>query len=181
MNVQPSIDLATNSITMALRPTITKIAARRTDPSILIAASDAGLTPQQIDSTVPVISVQEMDSVVSLKSGQTLIMGGLMRDSSSATDDGVPGVSEIPVAGLLAKGREDSTQKSELVVFLKATIVNKARETITQTDSDLYRNFGADRRPINVDASDEAATARRIKKLQETQLQLEEEGESNEE
>ncbi|MGE3770635.1 MAG: secretin N-terminal domain-containing protein [Bdellovibrionales bacterium] len=151
MNVQPSIDLATNNVTLALRPTITRIAARRTDPSILIAASDAGLTPQQVDSTVPVVSVQEMDSVVSLKSGQTLVMGGLMRDMISGEDQGVPGVSEIPVAGLLAKGREDSTQKSELVVFLKATIVNKARETISPADRDLYRNFGGDRRPINVE------------------------------
>jgi MSHA biogenesis protein MshL len=150
MNVQPSIDLTTNSITMALRPTITKIAGRRTDPSILIAASDAGLTPQQIDSTVPVVSVQEMDSVVSLKSGQTLVMGGLMRDATSGTAQGLPGSSDIAKSGLLFGSNDDNQQKSELVVFLKATIVNKPRETITPVDRDLYQNFGLDRRPINV-------------------------------
>lgn len=153
MNVQPSIDLATNNVTLALRPTITRISGRRTDPSILIAASDAGLTPNQVDSTVPVVSVQEMDSVVSLKSGQTLVMGGLMRDSSNATDEGVPGISEIPVAGLLAKGRDDSTKKTELVVFLKATIVKKAEDTISTADQKLYKGFSADRRPINVETA----------------------------
>lgn len=151
MNVQPSIDVATNNVTLALRPTITRISGRRTDPSILIAASDAGLTPNQVDSTVPVVSVQEMDSVVALKSGQTLVMGGLMRDSSNATDEGVPGISEIPVAGLLAKSRDDDTQKTELVVFLKATIVKRAEDTVTPADRALYKGFGADRRPINVE------------------------------
>lgn len=151
MNVQPSIDLASNNVTLALRPTVTRISGRRTDPSILIAASDAGLTPAQIDSTVPVVSVQEMDSIVALRSGQTLVMGGLMRDSSDATDEGVPGVSEIPVAGLLAKSRADTTEKTELVVFLKATIVKRSEDTISPADRALYKGFGADRRPINVE------------------------------
>lgn len=151
MNVQPSIDLDTGRVTMALRPTITRVAERRSDPAILIAASDAGLTPEEIDSTVPVVAVQEMESVVSMQTGQTLVMGGLMRDTTTAGSTGIPGTGEVPILNFLTNSRDDSTRKSELVVFLKATIVNHAASTISEADRDLYYRFGADRRPISAD------------------------------
>lgn len=151
MNVQPSIDTATGRVTMALRPTITRIADYRTDPGILIAASDAGLAPSQINSAVPIVAVQEMDSVVSLQSGQTLVMGGLMRDTTTATTYGIPGTQEVPLLRYVTNARDDTTSKSELVVFLKATIVGQPQSTIHPTDRDLYYSMGRDRRPINAD------------------------------
>lgn len=149
MNVQPSIDKATGRVTLAVRPTITRIADRRTDPGILIAASDAGLSPSQIDSTVPVVAVQEMDSVVGLQSGQTLVMGGLMRDETTSTTEGIPGTADVPLIKYLANARDDNTQKAELVVFLKATIVGPSNATIHPTDRDLYDRMGSDPRPID--------------------------------
>ena len=155
MNVQPSIDRATGRVTLALRPTITRIADRRTDPGILIAASDAGLSPSQVDSTVPIVAVQEMDSVVSLQSGQALVMGGLMRDETTSTTEGIPGTADVPLVKYLANSRDDNTSKAELVVFLKATIVNQPDATIHPTDRDLYDQLGHDPRAIDATPASE--------------------------
>lgn len=155
MNVQPSIDLATGRVTLALRPTITRIAAYRTDPGILIAASDAGLSPSQVDSAIPIVAVQEMDSVVSVQSGQTLVMGGLMRDATTATTDGIPGTQEMRLLRYLTNARDDTTSKSELVVFLKASIVKQPQSSLSAADRDLYYGMSGDRRPMNVDPINE--------------------------
>lgn len=50
--------------------------------------------------------------------------------------------------GYLFKARDESTQKTELVVFLRATILDGDQGGIAPVDADLYREFGGDRRPF---------------------------------
>jgi general secretion pathway protein D len=147
INVQPSINLQDQTISMAVRPTITRKISSVDDPAAAFESALAGLaTP--IESSVPVMNVQELDSVVQVHSGDALVMGGLMQDRAQATDVGVPVLSEVPLVGALFKNKSDTITKTELVVFLKATIVNG--DTLHQTDKDLYKEFGADRRPLDM-------------------------------
>ncbi len=135
MAVQPSINRETGEISMLVRPTLSKLIRNIPHP----------IFP---DSTIPEIAVQEMETIVNMKSGQTMVMGGLMSDTTESTDTGTPGLAEIPLLGNLFKGRNDSSSKSEMVVFLKATIVTDASETVAPVDQDLYEEMGGDRRPL---------------------------------
>ena len=74
-------------------------------------------------SQVPVTEVREMDSVVSAHSGEVVIMGGLMQEVSSNNTSGVPGFQDVPWVGNLFKSNDDDREVTELVIFLKATIV----------------------------------------------------------
>lgn len=143
INVQPSIDLDDRKVSMAVRPTITRIVDFVEDPGVQFVAAENGV---DISSLVPVVNVQEMDSVISVSSGQAVVMGGLMQDRSETTETGVPVLSEVPVLGSLFKTHGDSISKTELVVFLKATIIEGSN--IHQTDKDVYRTFSGDRRPL---------------------------------
>lgn len=148
INVQPSIDLDTETIAMAVRPTVTRITEFVNDPGVAFAVADANLT-EPIESPVPIVNVQEFDSVIQVNNGQPIVLGGLIQDRTSSTQVGVPVLSEIPLFGGLFRNQSDRIEKTELVVLLKATIV-EGNNTIHKTDKDLYRGFSQDRRPFDL-------------------------------
>ena len=153
INVQPSIDLDNQTVSMAVRPTITRITEFVDDPGVSFAVASAianGLNIEPITSGVPVVNVQEMDSIIKVSSGQAVVMGGLLQDRTTATDKGIPILSEIPILGNAFKNHSDSVQKTELVIFLKATIIDADGQTITPMDRDLYKRFSGDRRPLDL-------------------------------
>ena len=140
VTVQPSINRQTEEISMALRPTVTRVVDVVNDPAVAIASNNT------VVSQIPVVAVQEIDSVVTMRSGQVVVMGGLMRDIASSQDQGVPALGQLPGRGYLFKARDESTQQTELVIFLRATILDGGG--IHPVDAELYRRFGGDRRPL---------------------------------
>jgi general secretion pathway protein D len=147
INVQPSVDLERNIISLAVRPTVTRIVNRVEDPGVAFAAADAGLGGQ-ITSLVPELNVQEIDSVVKMRSGEAIVMGGLMQDRNDAEQVGVPVLSEIPVFGGLFRKHRDKVTKTELVIFLRATIIDGSN--VDETDKYLYKKFSGDRHPLDL-------------------------------
>lgn len=159
VNVIPSINLDDRTISMAIRPSVTRIVDYKNDPAVDIVAatylaslanapSDAQIAAMDITSEIPELSVQEIDSVIKVRSGQAIVIGGLLRDQMVSQREGVPGLNEMPgLAGAAFGKKSDYSQKSELVIFLRATIIDDPGDTITDTDRDIYRDFARDRRP----------------------------------
>lgn len=145
INVQPSINLDNNTISMVVRPTVTRIVRSVQDPSVQFVAGDSGIV-----SEIPEVNIQEIDTVVQVRSGQPIVMGGLLQDNANATQNGVPVLGEIPVLGSAFRRQKDNLKKTELVIFLKATVVNAPGDTIHDTDRDLYKTFSGDRRPLKL-------------------------------
>ena len=54
---------------------------------------------------------------------QTIALGGLMRDNTTTRQQKVPGLGNVPVIGRLFRSDNDSTQKSNLIIFLQPTIL----------------------------------------------------------
>ncbi|MGH1376477.1 MAG: type II and III secretion system family protein [Alphaproteobacteria bacterium] len=145
INVQPSIDLDNRTISLSVRPTITRIVGEVLDPSVQFVAGDLG-----IQSEIPEVNVQEIDTVVKVKSAQPIVMGGLLQDRIVDTQETVPVLGEVPLLGNLFKRQSDGITKTELVIFLKATLIESPDQTIHNTDRDLYRAFSGDRRPFKL-------------------------------
>lgn len=140
INVQPAIDLDSGRVSMAIRPTVTSVVDFVNDPNPALAAAG-------VESAVPVVNVQEFDSVIQMNTGQAVILGGLIQDRVQSTRNSVPVLGEIPVFGGLFRNQIDQVEKTELVVFLKATIIENGN-SVHATDKDLYRTFSSDRRPL---------------------------------
>lgn len=68
-------------------------------------------------------TVSETDSVVRGRDGQIVALGGLMRQASTSERSQVPGVGDVPVFGGLFRNTSQISQKRELVILLKPTIV----------------------------------------------------------
>lgn len=147
INVLPSINLDKRMVSMQVRPTVTKINEFVSDPGVAFIAASNNV---DIDSKIPVVNVQEVDSVLNMNSGEIMVMGGLLQDSTNSKQEGVPVASDIPVFGGLFRNQGDNIKKTELVIFMKATILDTAGQSIHPTDKELYRMFGQDRRPVKM-------------------------------
>jgi len=160
MTVIPTIDAERGVVTMALRPSVTAWPGSTvSDPAVALdiatacgAATNGACSPSNVANaisaaSVPVVDIREMESVVSVPSGSVVVLGGLMQEIVSKTDSGVPGAADVPVVGNLFKATNDNTQKTELVIFIKATLV-RGPETVDWADKDTYRNYFRDDRPL---------------------------------
>lgn len=149
MSVQPSIDKATNTILLNLRPTISRIVEYKKVPFMYMTSGVSASASVSMPSTqmqdVPIVDVREMDSVLRLNSGQIVVMGGLMREESHNKRDGLPGFSEVD---FVLGSNEKATHVTELVIFLKATILRKKSKAHHDADKKVYKNFANDPRPL---------------------------------
>jgi general secretion pathway protein D len=118
MNVTPQIS-ESEDVTLNVRPTITRILGYVNDPNPLLAAAG------QVNR-VPEVQTREMESIIKIADGQVAVMGGLMQDEMNNTDDIVPAIGRIPILGDLFSHRNDTSTKTELVVFLRPVVVKDA-------------------------------------------------------
>jgi general secretion pathway protein D len=125
MNVTPQIG-DDGQVTLNLRPTISRLTRYVEDPGVALTLSlsrNSGAALPEIASLVPEIQTREMESIIKVRDGQTAVLGGLMRDQSERGSDAVPGASRLPLVGELFRYRNDRKSKSELVIFLRPTII----------------------------------------------------------
>jgi type II secretory pathway component GspD/PulD (secretin) len=73
---------------------------------------------------VPIIDTRGLVADFLVSDRQTVVLGGLMQDTTSETDSGVPWLSRIPLVGRLFRSDEDQTRKRELVLFLTPRVVD---------------------------------------------------------
>ncbi|GAB4181782.1 MAG: type II secretion system secretin GspD [Wenzhouxiangellaceae bacterium] len=95
----------------------------------------------------PDINNSEVSTEVAVQSGQTVVLGGLIRDSETESSDGVPFLSRIPILGALFGAKNRSVERSELVVMITPTVVS--RVSALQEVSDELRKKFVGLRPID--------------------------------
>jgi MSHA biogenesis protein MshL len=115
ISVVPQIS-DSDAVLLDIRPTIRRQVGTVNDPNPALKQAD-------VTSPIPVIQTREMESVLRVQSGQIAVLGGLMQDSVKNTQDSIPGVDRIPGLGALFEQRRDTNAKSELVIFLRATVL----------------------------------------------------------
>ncbi len=115
MSVTPQINDLSN-VNINIRPTVSRVLGFKKDPN-------PNLT---IESLVPEIQVREMESMLQILSGNTAVLGGLMQDDVLTNTDKVPGLSKVPGVGKVFTGQNDANRKTELVIFLRPTVIVNA-------------------------------------------------------
>ena len=68
-------------------------------------------------------SINETDSIVRVRDGQIVAIGGLMQQESMIDRSGVPGLSNLPGVGGLFRYKASSNNKHELVILIKPTVI----------------------------------------------------------
>ncbi|MEO0368640.1 MAG: type II secretion system secretin GspD [Pseudomonadota bacterium] len=104
-------------------------------------------TSSQIDA--PTIQQRQLNSTVSIRSGQTVVLGGLIREQQSDRDAGVPLLKDLPALGKLFSNVENVSQRTELVVLITPRVVTNQADTDAITNEFKQKMIGL--RPITLD------------------------------
>jgi MSHA biogenesis protein MshL len=135
MNVTPQIS-ETDTVLLNLKPTISRIVGFVNDPNPALAAVN-------IVSRVPEVQTREMESMIKVNSGQMAVMGGLIQDSVSDVEDGIPGLNQMPLVGPIFTHRNKANAKTELVIFMRPIVV---KDPSIDGDYSSFRNLMPDDR-----------------------------------
>lgn len=97
--------------------------------------------------TIPLVSnqISETDSVIRAKDSQIVAIGGLMRQLQSETRDQVPGLGSTPFVGAAFRGTVQASEKRELVILLKPTVVQSDQTWAQNIDDARNRMQRLDR------------------------------------
>ncbi|MEQ8317624.1 MAG: hypothetical protein RIE77_02975 [Phycisphaerales bacterium] len=74
--------------------------------------------------TIPDETTNELTANVMVRDGQTIVLGGLFRERTQYTRRQVPWIADLPFIGAPFRGREDSTDRAEIIFMITPTIVN---------------------------------------------------------
>jgi general secretion pathway protein D len=118
MSVLPQIN-ENGMVSLTVRPTISRKVSDVEDPNPELKKNNLN-----ISNRIPVIQVREMESLLQVRSGQTVILGGLIQDDLSGARDGLPGLSRPEGIGAVFGQHERLNSQTELVIFLRPTIVS---------------------------------------------------------
>lgn len=138
MQVIPQIGEG-DEVTLSLRPTLTDVKEYLEDPGVAVTLALARQNIPNlpnVSSRVPVVLTREMESIVRVRSGDVAILGGLMRESAANGTDQVPGVGSVPLLGEAFKFRSRRNSKSELVIFLRPTVVSPITEVTLRDEAE---------------------------------------------
>jgi len=79
----------------------------------------------------PVLSIREVETQIFMKSGETIVIGGLLKDIKSKSTYSVPILGKIPILGMLFTRETNDIEKIDLLIFITAKIV----ETIPEPEA----------------------------------------------
>ena len=89
-------------------------------------------TTSGIDS--PTINQRRITTTVAVQDGETVVLGGLIRDRTTGVQSGVPGLHKVPILGWLFKSRSDVAERSELIVLITPRAIRDQSEARAATE-----------------------------------------------
>ncbi len=108
LNVMPSIS-TDGFVRMDIKPEISQLSEETTQVAADVAA--------------PIITKRTVDTVVTVKDGQSVVIGGLIQSSEEKRRTKVPILGDIPILGIPFRSKKDSSTKTELLVILTPRVI----------------------------------------------------------
>ena len=125
LSVTPTIN-DDGYITMKVKPEISSVV-------------DTLITPS--NNKIPIIDTSMAETTVMVKDNCTIIIGGLRKDEKVSSDDGIPGLSQIPVIGAFFKTSTGKKERTELIIMMTPHIITGDSVT-TGDDRDIMDKPG---------------------------------------
>ena len=126
MSLTPQINDG-DTVLLNIRPSVTRLLSYVTDPNPSLANPCLGIgTCAGVVNRIPQTSTREMESVLKIQNNQIAVLGGLMEDRMDKSTSEIPLLGRIPLFGNLFQNRDDTTTKTELVIFLRPVVIKSA-------------------------------------------------------
>ena len=95
------------------------------NPTLVLSGNASGNTP---------ISTREVATQVAVQSGQTVLLGGLIKQDEASTDTGIPGLNRIPILGRLFGSTSRNRNRTELIVLITPRVIQSSEDARGITD-----------------------------------------------
>lgn len=115
LDVVPQIGEQGN-VTLFIHPSVSQVDEQ--NKTIALTSTDTLVLPLAFST------IRESDTIIRARSGQVVVIGGLMQDKTSDVETSVPLLGDIPLLGKLFRHKQEVTRKSELVILLKPVVVD---------------------------------------------------------
>ncbi|MCM8812284.1 MAG: hypothetical protein NC910_04470 [Candidatus Omnitrophica bacterium] len=134
LSVTPSIN-SDGYITMKIKPEVSSVVRTLTTP---------------IGNQIPIVSTSTAETLVMVKDGTTVVLGGLAQDTKKYENDQVPLFGRIPLFGEFFRQRDRDNSRQELVVFITPHIVSGDEFVSGDEKTGAFKSF-RDYNPIRED------------------------------
>jgi general secretion pathway protein D len=121
LHVKPSVGADKNSITLALTPEVSE---------------DAGTSFTYSGGvSIPNFTTRNLSTSVMVKNGETVVLGGLIKEINTNVKTKVPILGDIPLVGGLFRKSTDSKERRNLLIFVTASIMDKEQNKVASADN----------------------------------------------
>lgn len=138
LKVQPRIS-HDNFVEMKIKPEVSS-----SNRSLELEGVAQGSNTTFTRTRIPVVTTQELETTVQIKSGHTLIIGGLIQDHQEKTSTRVPILRSLPLIGRAFQSNSETFTKTELVIFLTPIIASPTDDT---KDTERFLNVDGTIKP----------------------------------
>jgi general secretion pathway protein D len=127
-----SIQYEDTGVILKVTPRVNRGGVVMMDISQEVSAVDASIATPGLDS--PAIEQRKIDSSVAIQDGETIALGGLITDSKTHGDSGIPFVQDIPLLGNLFRNTDNEHDRTELIVLITPHVVDNIQKARAITD-----------------------------------------------
>ncbi len=113
----------------------------------------------------PQTTEREASSTISVRDGDTILLGGFVRDAKTDTESGVPFLKDIPLLGNLFKNQSATSKRSELLVLIRPTILKSPEDAALMVSQERMRLPGIREAEAEFKAAEEARRRKVDKKI----------------
>ena len=103
--------------------------------------------PDSLVQNAPIVNQREATTTVSVKDGETIVLGGIMQNQVTNTVNKVPVLGDLPLIGNLFRSSNKSTAKTELLVFLTPHVIRDPEEA-RKLEQETYNGMSASSKAI---------------------------------
>ncbi len=107
-------------ITLAVNPSVSEVVTVR---SLNVTSTGGGAS-----ANLPVVDRRDLDTVVRMRTGETLVLAGIIKSKEGDDDRGVPWLRKIPLIGNLFSKREKAKLHTELAIFITPTLIENSEQ-----------------------------------------------------
>lgn len=134
-----TVQYRTTGVILKIKPVIHS--GDQVDLDVVQEVSESAKTENGVTST-PTFLTRKVDTKLTLRSGATALLGGLISESGSQGNSGVPYLKDVPVLGGLFSKQSRGGVRRELIILITPYVANDAFDTETLTDA-FRRSLGA--------------------------------------
>jgi len=142
-NGNPVIQFKSYGVGLAFTPTVLsggrismKMSVEVSDLTTAGALTLTGVAGAGSSTVIPALSVRRVENTVELPSGGSMMIAGLLQDSTRQNIDKVPGIADVPIFGALARSRDFLKNETELVIIATPYLIKSTAPGRLQTPAD---------------------------------------------